>query len=88
MRARRYTNQVIGSTTGGGYTIGPLPKVGPTPAIGPPAQGGVALPGDMSKPPASDPMASLSSLLSGDVMGIPVKYILIGVAAYFLMKKH
>jgi hypothetical protein len=77
------TQQIVGGANGGGYRIIQLPKVtDPMPPIGPPAT--APAPGTT---PAGTP--DLSNLLDGQVLGIPVKYLVIGAALYFfVLRKH
>lgn len=56
------------------------PTQGATPATGVPGGGGQPATG-------GSPLDSIGSLLSGSVFGIPTKYLLIGLAAWFFLKK-
>lgn len=53
-----------------------LPKTGPTPTPMPPSQA-----------QSTSPIESLSGLLDKQVLGIPVKYLALGAAAWFLFMR-
>ena len=77
-----YSIMPLPKSTDGGFTTQPAPLEQPTPGGGSPAPGGTAP--APSTPPAA---AALGGFLDGSLFGIPVKYILIGVAAWFLLKR-
>lgn len=69
---------------GGGYQILPMPVTQQPPV----SNGGTTpAPGTAPAPASSDPLAGVMGLLDGEIMGIPIKYIAIGLAAWFFLKK-
>ena len=68
---------------GGRYNILPMPVLQAPPV----SDGATTAPATTPATPASDPLASVTGLLDGNIAGIPIKYIAIGLAAWLLLKK-